>query len=167
MQPTERFKNTLTEKQLKLAEAYITNGRDIGKAAMKVGYGGRNAKAAYSAGWGLLRGKTRTAKIVQAYINRRTKNVSRKMQVGFEEKRKKLWHIAEECAPETGKNKTATTLKHGKTAVSALTEMNKMDGDIAAEKRVEFNVSSDEDVQCMKEAMKEVDKINAEHRKEY
>lgn len=137
---------------------------------MAAGYGGKNTKAASCAGWGLLRGKTRTAKIMQEYIAKRVDDVSREMQIGYEEKRNKLWMIADRCAPddmtpfEDKDGRLVVKVADPRTAVSAIAEMNKMDGDLAAEKRVTVNVTDTEAFKQLKEYEKH---LLEQKRKEY
>lgn len=93
---------------------------------------------------------------MQEYIAKRVDEVSRKMQIGFEEKRRKLWYIADTCAPDDLKplidknGNLVMKIPDPKTAVSAIAEMNKMDGDIAAEKRINVNVTQTEAFQKLK-----------------
>jgi len=156
-----RYKNGLTQKQVIFCEKYLEN-HDVMQAAMAAGYGGTSRKAAGCAGWGLLRGHSRTAKLIQQYINKRVRGVGKKMQVGFDEKRKKLWHIADTCAPDSLEpfldkdGRLVQKIPDPKTAVSAISEMNRMDGDIAAEKRVTYNVTDSAEFKQLKEYEKQL-----------
>jgi hypothetical protein len=131
-------------------EKYLENGHNVVKASFAVGWGKQGIKRASSIGWGYLRGNSNTAKLMQEYIEKRVDDVSREMQIGFEEKRRKLWHIADTCAPddiqpfEDKDGRLVVKVADPRTAVSAIAEMNKMDGDLAAEKRVTVNVTDTE-----------------------
>jgi len=151
-----RFKNGLSRRQVMFCQKYLENGHNICKAAMAAGYGGFNPKAAFCAGWGLLK-KTR----IKWYINKRVKSVERKLQVGFEEKYKKLWQVATVSTPDDAKTKSEID---GKTTVSAIGEMNKMVGDIAPEKRVNLNLDTDADIKKIKQVQ---EKLLEKHNKEY
>ena len=165
-----RFKNGLTRRQVLFCEKYLTNGHNITKAAFAAGYGKHGVKEASVIGWHYLRGKTRTAELMQKYINDRVEDVSREMQIGFEEKRKKLWYIADTCAPDDLEpfidkdGRLVQKIPDPKTAVSAIAEMNKMDGDLAAEKRVTVNVTETEYFKQLKAYEK---KLLEEKRQEY
>lgn len=159
MKQTERYNNGLMRKHVEFCEYYITNGQNALKAALQAGYGTGNSKRTASLAWGLLRGNTRTAKLIQQYIKKRLSKVERKLEVGFEKKVEKLWHIADTCAPDDPQpfidktGRLVVKIADPRTAVSAISELNKMQGHHAAERHVTINLEADPDIIKMKEIM--------------
>jgi hypothetical protein len=168
-----RFKNGLTRRQILFCEKYLENGHNPAKAMYAVyaeTWGYKEIKKAMPRAWNYLRGNGRTAKMIQEYIQKRVDDVSEEMQIGFNEKRRKLWHIADTCAPdeltpfEDKNGNLVQKVPDARTAVSAIAEMNKMDGDIAAEKRINVNVTQTSAFKELKEYEK---KLLAKKKREY
>jgi hypothetical protein len=149
----------LTRREVVFAEEYLKNGNNVVAAALKVGLGkgtrGRRAhtktkqeilRSAACAGYAIKK-----RPFVRQYIRKRQKDVEREVQAGFKEKYSKLWQVATLSTPDNAKSKDDID---GKTTVSAVSEMNKMTGDIAPEKRMNLNVNSDADIKKIKELQK-------------
>jgi phage terminase small subunit len=133
----------LTEKQLKFCEAYLTNGHNAAAARSAAGY-------SMQATNNLSSKDVLQSKAVQDYLAKRLKTVEEKEQITFDYKIKKLKQIVELSVPSEAANKEEI---NANAAISAISELNKMQGHYSAEKHANLNLVVDADIAQAKELM--------------
>ncbi len=148
----------LTSKQQKFCDTYLINGLNATAAAREAGY---SEKSCASIAINAFKSNH-----IKNYINNRQLKIREKQMnlgVTFDYKINKLKMIADLAMPEDAKsikeiNASAT--------IQAIAELNKMQGDYAAEKRVNTNVNfdADSDIQKTKEL---VNRLIEENQKEF
>ena len=107
---------TMTEKQIRFVEYFIQNGGNGSAAAGAAGYRGNRVTLASVAHENLNKPH------VQEEIRRRQAEFRNRMTVTTEAKRQRLWAIANQCGEADPS-----------TAIMAIKELNRMDGDYAVQ----------------------------------
>jgi len=153
-------KTHLTEMQEKFCEEYLKNGRHLANAARVAGY----AKTTlYSTPHKLI-----NKPHIKKYLDSRLAAVRKEYKVDFDYKIGKLAKVVKAYLPEnddlSDPEGTRVALEKVKVAISAIQELNKMQGDYAAEKRANVNINLDADMEKLKQVM---DELVAKYRKEY
>jgi phage terminase small subunit len=105
----------LTQKQLFFIEHYIQNGGNGSAAARAAGYRGSRGTL------GAVAHENLNKPHVRDEIRRRQAQIRERMEISTQAKRERLWAIANEC-----KEVDPTT------AIKAIQELNRMDGDYQA-----------------------------------
>lgn len=139
-----RYDHRITEMQKKFCEAYLVNGRNAMAAAREAGYGKSYANNKSS--------QILNSTVVKQYLRKRLEKVDKKLEVTFDWKIKRLKQIA---------NKHENNI-----AVSAISEMNKMQGHYSPDKHVNanININSDADLIQVRDVMQQIAK---KHEKDY
>lgn len=139
----ENTHEEMTPRQLIFCEAYLANGHCGSAAARAAGYKSITAS-----------GTVLKQKGVIAYLDKRKNAVAIKYQVNYDYKIKKLAVVVEEYLPTT-ESGAGIELEADKVriAIEAIKELNKMQGDYAAEKRSNVNINVDIDIERGKQIM--------------
>jgi phage terminase small subunit len=132
----------LTEKQLKFCESYLTNGHNSIAALKTAGY---SIKCTSDGARAIMASRS-----VQDYLSKRIKAVEEKEQITFDYKIKKLKQIVELSVPSEAITKEDI---NASAAISAISELNKMQGHYSAEKHANLNLVVDADIAQAKELM--------------
>lgn len=146
----------LTQKQKLFCKAYLANGYNATQAAITAGYSEANADKIGSN----LVGKSR----IKEEIEKHTQKIEEKLDITFEWKLKKLKQVVEYS--EQGKT-TKEGHINGQVIVSAIDQMNKMQGDHSGEKRTNYNINADADVERVKSEIAEQEEKIKKHKSEY
>ena len=136
----------LTQKQYNFAVNYVKNGFDAHKAAIDAGYSYHTAK---TQGISIL-SNTGVKQIVDKAYQKAEKKIVNTLGITFVWKMKRLKAIVEQYIPVDGTYLKGHEVKVG---IQALSEMNKMQGDYAPDKRLNLTVDA------TSTKMKEVRKI--------
>ncbi|MDY7025909.1 MAG: terminase small subunit [Pseudomonadota bacterium] len=115
----------LTNKQLIFVKEYLANGWNATQAAIKAGY---SEKTAYSQGQRLLKHVE-----IKKELEKQQKKTKESYMISAEKKKKWLEDIIETSLQADDGGKI-----DGRTAIAAIAELNKMDGDLAAIKTQEI-----------------------------
>jgi hypothetical protein len=152
----------LTLRQKIFCEEYLANGR-VGTAAAKAaGYSLRSANTQAS---NLL-----TFDHIKNYIAEKEKDFVKTTHIDYAYKIRKLANVVQTYLPQDNTPidsdpiKARIVLEYIKVAIAAIQEMNRMQGDYAAEKRVNANFNLDADMEKLKQVM---DDLLAKYRREY
>jgi len=139
-----RYDHRITEKQKKFCEAYLANGRNARAAAREAGYGKSYA--------GNKSGEILKSTIVKQYLRKRLQKADKQLEATFDWKLRRLKQIADS--------------HENNIAVSAIAEMNKMQGHYSPDKHVNanININSDADLIQVRDVMR---KITEKHEKDY
>ncbi len=121
----------LTQKQYSFCTEYVKNGGNAKQAALKAGY---SESYSHFKAPSLIH-EPRIAQRMEASIRR----VEQKLDVSFEWRINKLKRLVNAIIPD---DDSQVKITHGKTAVAALAEINKMYGDYAPEKRLNMTVNA-------------------------
>lgn len=140
----------LNLRQRAFCDEYLINGHNAYQAAIKAGYAHQTAKTLPTR-W--LRNPP-----ISVFINNRIIKVQEKAGVTFDWKVRKLQRIVDAFTPDDDELPTA---EGARVAIAAMAELNKMQGDLAAEKRVTVNIGVDSDVKKVQQLLLE------KHRKEF
>jgi hypothetical protein len=127
------IKEQLTEKQQLFCDAYIISGGNVTEAKAAVGY---------------AEGSPSCYKILQkpkakAYIANAREELRQQMKYDYEWKYNRLGKIAEEA-------------EDNREVIGSVHEMNLMAGDHAGEKRINFNIDTDKDIQRLLEVTSKI-----------
>lgn len=137
------MKAHLTKQQEIFALEYLANGFNTVQAAKKAGY---SHNTCYHQAHKLLKNK-----FIRTFLDERLSKIEEKLEITFDKKLKKLWHIVDKCAPDDAveaKEMQATA------ATSAIAELNKMQGHYSAEKHINTNLNIDTDLNEISELVK-------------
>jgi len=136
----------LTDKQKIFIKAYLANGFNATQAALTAGYSNKHTDKIASE---LIR-KTRVRAAIDAEINR----VAKKLEITFEKKLNLLWECAQDC-------KAGAATKEGYVnasgLVSAVAELNKMQGHYAQKDSDKDNDSRSDAVVIIPDNKRETD----------
>ncbi|MCW7556497.1 terminase small subunit [Endozoicomonas gorgoniicola] len=132
---------SLNDRQQRFVDEYLANGGNATQAAISAGYSAKTAEATASR---LLR----NVKVADS-VARGQKKIKKDLGITAEWKRDQLKKIIEACSntveAQKGKGDDATMVKtmvDAKAAISAIAELNKMDGDLAAIKTENKNTNT-------------------------
>lgn len=154
MKDTERYNNMLMKKHIDFCEEYLRNGHNVGLAAKVVFKNKNRAYKQYNIyGWSILRKPE-----IKAYLKERMAEVSAETKFGFNEKVKKLVKVVNLAIPDEAEHIKETAPREG---IAAISELNKMEGHYAPEKRINANV----DIIAAVDAR--VKEIEGEYEREY
>jgi phage terminase small subunit len=142
----------LTAKQQLYCYNYIGNGFKIIEAAISAGYSAVSARAM---GTALMK----NPKVI-AFIEALKKEAGLKSMVGYEEKIGKLWKITTLAVPEEAESILEIDAK---AAVSAISELNKMQGHHAAEKYIVANPETEQEIERAHEKMEKLKNYQKEY----
>lgn len=125
--------NDMDDQQAQFAINYIKNGRNAYKAALDAGYSPKHAKAnSYT---------IVNQPAVKQALRKALVKAERKLSATYEYKIKKLMRVINTYIPDEGELNNNEV----KTAISAITELNKMHGDYAPDKRLSLTVDATKD----------------------
>lgn len=145
-------KKYLSEQERKFCISYLTNGQVMQKAALAAGY---SEQYALKNSFRLLQKPD-----VKDYIEKRLEQMDKELGVTFEWKVKKLKNVVDRAIPDDEiESDLAATV-----GISAIQELNKMQGHHSAEKHVTTNLNVDTDVENVKTIM---DGLIVKHEKTY
>lgn len=142
----------LNERERKFCIAYLTNGQVMQQAALTAGY---SEEYAAKNSFRLMQ-----KPYIKDYIEKRLAQMDKELGVTFEWKVKKLKSVIDRAIPD---DEIESDLS-ASVGISAIQELNKMQGHHSAEKRVNTNLNSDTDVENVKELM---EGLIAKHDKSY
>lgn len=146
-------KKELSEQLRKFCVAYVENGNSAHKAALIAGYSEDYAK---TNSFKLLRKPN-----VKAYINKLLEKIDKKIGVSFDYKIQKLKLAVDRALPDDEKSEATINPQIG---ITAIAELNKMQGHYSAEKHINANLNTDTEISDIKELM---DGLIAKHDKEF
>ena len=150
-----RKPNTLSEKQFKFCHAYLSNGWNATKASISAGDTKKNAsRNAYL----YLKRKP-----VVEYLKSQKRIMERIMTDNFTWKLSKLKKIIDLCVPEES---VVGDQINPSPAISAIAEMNRMEGDYFSE-RQQDKKTTDEEMEKVKEYSEELTRLYEEQKKDY
>jgi phage terminase small subunit len=141
----------ITIRQRKFAEYFMT-GMTASAAAVKAGY---SNKSAYTRGKELTNNPR-----VAYYMSERLDKLQKKLEIPLEYLLGKLKHVVDSFIPD------GSDLEKDKVSVglSAIRELNQIQGNYAAEKRINVNVDGDKHLERIKEL---TEKAIEENKREY
>ncbi len=145
-----KLPNGLTILQNKFVNEYLTNGLNGAQAVLDAGYNTFRINAPIVANTILK------VPAVQKAIEKKVQAIQDSHGINFEWKLKKLKRVIEDTIPDEG----WSTKEAFSVGIKALAELNKMQGDYAAEKRTVTNLNIDTDVKEVKEY---IDKYKREY----
>lgn len=125
-------KTELTKKQKLFCLEYLANGYNATQAAIKAGY---SAKTARNIG-----NENLTKPAIKEFIEKRMKKIEEKIEATIEWKVKMLKTCAEKCLQGEADR---DGLIHPSGIVSAIAELNKMQGHYAPEKSINVHADAD------------------------
>jgi hypothetical protein len=140
----------ITTKQRNFVMQYFANGCNATQAAISAGY---KEKTAQQKGHNLLKEPG-----VKEFVERKMKQYTEKLEITAEMKMKKLWLCADRGIPETigdGQNLWAEGMRVG---ISAISELNKMQGDYAPEKILNANANLETSPQDFAELLEQYER---------
>jgi phage terminase small subunit len=134
---------TLTLKQKLFCEEYLTNGRMARQAAIKAGFAESSAATRATNMLDLAH--------VRNYLKYRMEKQSKEIESTFDWKLKKLTNVTNKFIPDDIEH-IGKGVAYG---LSAITEMNKMEGHYAAEKHVNIDLHADLDLKKIEETARQ------------
>lgn len=144
----------VTIKQRKFVTNYIQNGLNGAKAIRDAGY---ETDAVNST---TLACQTLKHPAVKKLVEKEVRRLEKDFGLTFDYKIKKLKKILDNTIPDDD----CATPEHYRVGISAISELNKMQGHHAAEKRVNLNLQTDANIDQLRSVM---DELVKKHTKDY
>jgi phage terminase small subunit len=130
-------------RHLRFCEEYLNNGYNIRAATQAAGYKCKNQHRGYD----LIR-----MPHIQEYLTRRINQQCAVEQITYDWKVKKLKNVIDKCMPqEIPHAPLPLNATQPQTAVSAISELNKMQGHYAPVKQISVNFNNDADLKATQE----------------
>lgn len=128
----KEWKKGVSPKGLLFTKIYPRNGCRATEAAIQAGYKPKNAK--------IIAYKNLQKPRIRKLVEQEMEKVKKRIEISFDDKLEKLWEVVETCLNDK---------QYSKSVISAISELNKMQGHHAAQKHV---VSTDAEYRALLES---------------